>query len=66
MWSEVKQSLRSLAARTLDALAVTTALQMITAGDCEGFSATAATRGFHIFNHCAVSRLFTTDRSDLR
>ena len=46
MWSKVKQSLRSLAARTVEILesAVTTALQSITASDCEGF-----------FRHCGYT-----------
>lgn len=46
MWSKVKQSLRSLAARTVDTLqdAVTAALQTITACDCEGF-----------FRHCGYT-----------
>ena len=46
MWSKVKQSLRSLAARTVDALqdAVMTALQTITASDCEGY-----------FRHCGYT-----------
>jgi transposase len=49
MWSKVKQSLRSLAARTVDALqeAVTAALNSVTATDCEGF-----------FRHCG----YTLDR----
>ena len=39
MWSKVKQSLRSAAARTFAALidAIKTALASITAGDCTGF-----------------------------
>ena len=47
MWSKVKQSLRSLAARTVDALqeAVTAALQSVTSTDCEGF-----------FRHCGYTR----------
>ena len=46
MWSKVKQHLRSLAARTVDALqeAVTTALRSITPSDCEGF-----------FRHCGYT-----------
>jgi transposase len=46
MWSKVKQSLRSLAARTVDALqdAVTRALQTITHSDCEGY-----------FRHCGYT-----------
>jgi transposase len=46
MWSKVKQTLRSLSARTLVALesAVTTALQSITGTDCEGF-----------FRHCGYT-----------
>lgn len=46
MWSKVKQSLRSLAARTVDALqeAVTTALTSVTAADCQGF-----------FRHCGYT-----------
>ena len=46
MWSKVKQALRTLAARTVDVLqqAVSTALQSITAGDCEGF-----------FRHCGYN-----------
>lgn len=39
MWSKVKESLRSAAARTLEALgeAVTWALQRVSAEDCQGF-----------------------------
>jgi transposase len=46
MWSKVKQSLRSLAARTVNALqdAVTAALQTITTSDCEGY-----------FRHCGYT-----------
>jgi len=46
MWSKVKQTLRTLAARTVEVLqeAVTRALQSITAGDCEGF-----------FRHCGYT-----------
>jgi len=46
MWSKVKQGLRSIAARTVDALqeAVTAALQSITPADCEGF-----------FRHCGYT-----------
>lgn len=46
MWSKVKQSLRTLAARTVEALqeAVTTALQKITASDCAGY-----------FRHCGYT-----------
>jgi transposase len=46
LWSKVKQRLRSLAARTVEALgnAITTALQTITASDCEGF-----------FRHCGYT-----------
>jgi transposase len=46
MWSKVKQMLRSIAARTVEALnaAVTTALQSITASDCQGF-----------FRHCGYT-----------
>ena len=46
MWSKVKQSLRSLAARTVDALqdAVTAALESITGSDCQGF-----------FRHCGYT-----------
>lgn len=46
MWSKVKQSLRSLAARTVEALqdAVTAALQSVTSTDCEGF-----------FRHCGYT-----------
>jgi transposase len=46
MWSKVKQGLRSVAARTVDALqdAVTTALQSITSSDCQGF-----------FRHCGYT-----------
>jgi transposase len=46
MWSKVKQSLRSAAARTRDALgaAVTAALATVTAADCQGF-----------FTHCGYA-----------
>jgi transposase len=46
MWSKVKQSLRSQAARTIDLLqeAVTTALNSITPADCQGF-----------FRHCGYT-----------
>jgi len=46
MWAKVKQALRTLAARTVDTLkeAVTTALQSITASDCQGF-----------FRHCGYT-----------
>jgi transposase len=46
LWSKVKQILRSIAARTVDSLrvAVTVALQSITASDCQGF-----------FRHCGYT-----------
>lgn len=46
MWSKVKQKLRSIGARTVDALndAVTVALQSITENDCRGF-----------FRHCGYT-----------
>jgi transposase len=46
MWSKVKQVLRSIAARSVDALrlGVTTALQSITESDCHGF-----------FRHCGYT-----------
>jgi len=46
MWSKVKQVLRSIAARGVNTLqsAVTTALQTITASDCQGF-----------FRHCGYT-----------
>jgi transposase len=46
MWSKVKQKLRTLAARTVETLqqAVTTALNGVTASDCEGF-----------FRHCGYT-----------
>lgn len=39
MWSKVKEALRSMAARTLEALgtAVTQAMRTVTTADCEGF-----------------------------
>jgi transposase len=46
MWSKVKQVLRSIAARTIEALreAVTVALASVTASDCQGF-----------FRHCGYT-----------
>jgi transposase len=50
MWSKVKQKLRSIAARTVEALraAVTAALETITENDCRGF-----------FRHCGYSLQMT-------
>jgi transposase len=46
MWSKVKQTLRSIAARSVEALqlAITAALQSITESDCQGF-----------FRHCGYT-----------
>jgi transposase len=46
MWSKVKQTLRSIAARSVEALqsAITVALQSITESDCQGF-----------FRHCGYT-----------
>jgi transposase len=46
MWSKVKQAVRSIAARTVDALteSVGTALGTVTAGDCHGY-----------FRHCGYT-----------